>query len=104
MRRRRQARMWRQVSDEQKKAAARVAQVCSALAEERGGEVVTAGLSKTGRATLRCTTCGKVCCRDKEAAEEAVAKIPDPMLAYRSERCGWWHLSTQRGREPQQEE
>lgn len=42
----------------------------------------------------------KVCYKDRECAERAVAMIPDPMMAYFSDKCGFWHLSTDRRRLP----
>lgn len=96
MRGRREGKKWLQVSKDMRKAARRVEHISRALAMEAG---VTAGISRTGHVTLRCSSCGKVCYTSREAAEAAVAMIPDPMTAYLSERCGgFWHLATQRDR------
>lgn len=92
MRRRREAQKWQQVSKEQRKAAHRVEHLCRALEMEND---VQPDISKTGRVVLRCSACKKVCYQDRKSAEEAVAKIPDPMTAYLA-ACGFWHLSTQR--------
>lgn len=93
MRRRRQARMWRQVSHDMKKAAQRVEQVSHSLTSDGS---VEPGVSRTGRVVLRCAQCGKVCYNTREDAEKAAVKIPDPMVAYLGPNCGWWHLSTDR--------
>lgn len=91
MRNRREARVWRKVAHDMRKAANRVAQVCHDLSLDSG---VSPGVSVTGHVTLRCSICGKVCYKDQQSAEAAVAKIPDPMEAYLSPRCGFWHLAT----------
>ena len=94
MRRRREAQKWRRVADDIRAHARKVEQVPSTLATDR--DVVAPTTTRTGHVTLRCSICGKVCFRDQKSAEEAVAKIPDPMDAYFSERCGFWHLATRR--------
>lgn len=90
---RREVRMWQQVSKEQREAARRVEQLSSTLAADSH---VQPGVSRTGHVTLRCELCNsKVCYRDRKSAEAAVARIPDPMIAYLAD-CGWWHLATER--------
>lgn len=90
--RRAEARAWAQVGKEQREAAKRVEQACQTLALDSH---VQPSVSRTGHGTLRCEPCGKVCYRDRKSAEQAVAKIPDPMVAYLAD-CGWWHLATER--------
>jgi hypothetical protein len=67
-----------------------VQQIAHTLATE--GDVQPS-ISRTGRVSLRCSLCGKVCFTDQESAEAAVEKIPDPMTAYLA-NCGFWHLAT----------
>lgn len=45
---------------------------------------------------LRCEDCNKVAYTSEESAQAAVARIPNPMRAYYSESCGFWHLTTVR--------
>ena len=93
MRRRRDAKKWQQVSHDMRKAANSVEHLCRALALEND---VQPDVSKTGRVVLRCSACNKVCYQDRRSAEQAVESIPDPMVAYYSVACGFFHLATQR--------
>ena len=94
MRHRREIREGRKIANEMRKAAKRVRQIAHTLASE--GDVQPS-VSRTGHVVLRCELCGgKVCYLDKESAERAVEKIPDPMTAYFGRKCGFWHLATRR--------
>lgn len=90
---RRDAGKWRKVAKEMRKAANRVDALCRSL---QLGDVVRPSVARTGHLTLRCAVCGKVCYKSRSEAEGAVAQIPDPMNAYYSDRCGFWHLATNR--------
>lgn len=97
----RERRRRHKIPPEIRRAALRVEQ---ASREAGTGGLVRLSVSEHGAVCLRCSTCGKVCYNDRTAAEAAVAKIrPDPMNAYYSKKCGWWHLATIKHRDTGEE-